>query len=307
MEKLVHKNRAFTLIELLVVIAIIAILAAILFPVFAQAKVAAKSAVDLSNIKQQNLGLQMYTNDYDDTYVFGLCANWYPDGWATLSQPYAKSFPLYRSPLESSTSTPWGDWTGVALSYAANAYMIPAGADVTNSSTVASWCAPPSYVANEPVSCILRGLVSWTAQVSGQESSGGGGMMDKAAQTTTAVSKPAETIALTVRLNGDAIRENGGPGNVSAFACGGVLSTFPSSNGAYQGSNLDWCGGQEIPNGKLPIDRKTSHGAFGAVSEIKQNKSNFAMADGHAKTLNISQTNPDPDTRSDLNMWDALR
>src|SRR5207237_434597 len=159
------------------------------------------------------------------------------------------------------------------LSYAANAYMIPAGADVTNSSTLASWCAPGSFSKDEPVSCMLRGLVSWTAQVSG----GDGGMMDKAAQTTTTVTKPAETIALTVRLNGDAIRENGGPGNVSSFACGGVLSTVPSSNGGYQGSNMDWCGGQEIPNGKLPIDRKTSHGAFGAVSEIKQNRSNFAM------------------------------
>ena len=60
-----HRN-AFTLIELLVVIAIIAILAAILFPVFAQAKAAAKRTADLSNVKQITTGLLMYTNDYDD-------------------------------------------------------------------------------------------------------------------------------------------------------------------------------------------------------------------------------------------------
>ena len=60
------ENKAFTLIELLVVIAIIAILAAILFPVFAQAKAAAKRTMDLSNMKQMTLGLIMYTNDYDD-------------------------------------------------------------------------------------------------------------------------------------------------------------------------------------------------------------------------------------------------
>jgi len=60
------KKSAFTLIELLVVIAIIAILAAILFPVFAQAKVAAKGAADLSNVKQLSLGHVMYSNDYDD-------------------------------------------------------------------------------------------------------------------------------------------------------------------------------------------------------------------------------------------------
>jgi prepilin-type N-terminal cleavage/methylation domain-containing protein len=61
-------KRAFTLIELLVVIAIIAILAAILFPVFAQAKEAAKKTAALSNVKQNALGIIMYSTDYDDTF-----------------------------------------------------------------------------------------------------------------------------------------------------------------------------------------------------------------------------------------------
>lgn len=60
---------AFTLIELLVVIAIIAILAAILFPVFAQAKAAAKKAVAISNVNQLDLGQIMYSTDNDDIYV----------------------------------------------------------------------------------------------------------------------------------------------------------------------------------------------------------------------------------------------
>src|ERR1700722_472493 len=61
-------NKGFTLIELLVVIAIIAILAAILFPVFAQAKLAAKKSSDLSNLKQIALSTFLYLNDYDDNY-----------------------------------------------------------------------------------------------------------------------------------------------------------------------------------------------------------------------------------------------
>ncbi|AIE86352.1 prepilin-type N-terminal cleavage/methylation domain-containing protein [Fimbriimonas ginsengisoli] len=64
-----RSRRAFTLIELLVVIAIIAILAAILFPVFAQAKAAAKKTQSTSNLKQTGLAWLMYNSDYDDTLM----------------------------------------------------------------------------------------------------------------------------------------------------------------------------------------------------------------------------------------------
>jgi prepilin-type N-terminal cleavage/methylation domain-containing protein len=90
-------KRAFTLIELLVVIAIIAILAAILFPVFAQAKLAAKKASSISNVKQLNLGLLMYSNDYDDTYGDSMQGSGNSsntpvfDNWATDTYPYIKS------------------------------------------------------------------------------------------------------------------------------------------------------------------------------------------------------------------------
>lgn len=65
------KRRAFTLIELLVVIAIIAILAAILFPVFAQAREAARSTACLSNLKQIGNSVMMYSQDYDELYPMG--------------------------------------------------------------------------------------------------------------------------------------------------------------------------------------------------------------------------------------------
>ncbi len=67
-----HTSRAFTLIELLVVIAIIAILAAILFPVFAQAREKARSISCLSNLKQAALATLMYVQDYDETFPMSL-------------------------------------------------------------------------------------------------------------------------------------------------------------------------------------------------------------------------------------------
>jgi prepilin-type N-terminal cleavage/methylation domain-containing protein len=76
------KTKAFTLIELLVVIAIIAILAAILFPVFAQAKLAAKKTSALSNTKEIALGEIMYQGDYDDYFVLA-----YDSGHATATNP----------------------------------------------------------------------------------------------------------------------------------------------------------------------------------------------------------------------------
>jgi prepilin-type N-terminal cleavage/methylation domain-containing protein/prepilin-type processing-associated H-X9-DG protein len=73
----VSHKRAFTLIELLVVIAIIAILAAILFPVFAKAREKARTASCLSNVKQISLGILQYCQDYDETYPCNATTRWY--------------------------------------------------------------------------------------------------------------------------------------------------------------------------------------------------------------------------------------
>src|SRR5947199_4837052 len=86
------KRKGFTLIELLVVIAIIAILAAILFPVFAQAREAARKTSCLSNEKQLALGWLMYAQDYDET--FPMSAQLDPRGgqifWMSMIDPYIK-------------------------------------------------------------------------------------------------------------------------------------------------------------------------------------------------------------------------
>ncbi len=95
----IQRNSGFTLIELLVVIAIIAILAAILFPVFAQAKVAAKKTGDLSNLKQNMMAVLMYATDYDD---YAPHTNWQEDYvFATRILPYTKNKGIFRNPAVS--------------------------------------------------------------------------------------------------------------------------------------------------------------------------------------------------------------
>jgi prepilin-type N-terminal cleavage/methylation domain-containing protein len=149
---LARKNAAgFTLIELLVVIAIIAILAAILFPVFAQAREKARQSACLSNCKQIGMASNMYVQDYDETFPGH---NWpkgegqhsLPDGrifqghvgWPLLFYPYIKNQQVFTCPSDDNPRDGWTDngksnpfkstWgKSIPLSYSENAdiYLTP--------------------------------------------------------------------------------------------------------------------------------------------------------------------------------------
>ena len=141
-------RKAFTLIELLVVIAIIAILAAILFPVFAQAREKARQTSCLSNERQISLAFLQYVQDYDE-----MLPNVKGDSpWITAAQPYMKSTQLLRCPDDDSENFDQplpGKTTKRATSYTLNGYLAPGNSNDTqggNFPGLASIATPASLI-----------------------------------------------------------------------------------------------------------------------------------------------------------------
>jgi len=146
------KRIGFTLIELLVVIAIIAILAAILFPVFAQAREKARATTCLSNFKQLGSATMMYIQDYDGAYPLA----WYNTpqyGFDVALFPYVKNYQVYECPSNKVTPRFWDGYVKNGLgpipgSYAMNGSLaaILKGPDGRSGLTEAAIEAPANMI-----------------------------------------------------------------------------------------------------------------------------------------------------------------
>jgi prepilin-type N-terminal cleavage/methylation domain-containing protein/prepilin-type processing-associated H-X9-DG protein len=257
-------KRAFTLIELLVVIAIIAILAAILFPVFAQAKEAAKKTADLSNNKQILTAVQMYLGDYDD--VFPMLRNSAPRWHSPVTfpqvnaghivvNPYIKSQDMWVSPndaVERCDSTTDGfhsprnknNWTGGGVSYVFT-YNRPA---LAHAYGISGWDSTPAAGGFN---------AGWSNSRSGSE----------VGQSASTIYLVPNYIAWTY-WNG--LMQHRADQREYAFSdVGGTQQpTWPQALNC----NGCWCGGAN----------RMSIGAYGGMT-------NFGFADGHSKAMKREQ------------------
>ena len=280
-------SNGFTLIELLVVIAIIAILAAILFPVFAQAREKARQISCLSNEKQQALGIIQYVQDYDEVFP-GYSSNWNWPMPVTL-QPYIKSFNIFYCPDDSGAGTndttlnwadpdPAGVNGSLNISYGYNGYE-------TNHGT-SNEVPDGSYTTYD-----WHGIFDWPVVFQ---------------RTEAQITQPAATIMIADMSSTDNNKN-----------LGWSKSTTPNGNpvwgtntiGELNACDTTWFVNCDIPNGKLPVspvyDGSGQNGQV-TVDHAGKTLTNFAFADGHVKSMRPADTNPDGKLDQN-NMWDAIR
>ncbi len=247
-----RRSHGFTLIELLVVIAIIAILAAILFPVFQKVRENARRTACLSNEKQIGIAAMQYTQDSDEKYVAGANPFGKGAGWAGQLYPYIKSVGVFRCP-DNSTNLP-----GTDPSYGLNSQLSPynGAGNGSNGINLAQFSAPASTVMLFEV--INSGYFDVTI-TSGADAAG---------------------------MSADAVPAYGG-GSPAGYGIGNTydLTGFNTAFGAgvnNNGSNVMYA------SGYLRNSVNNANGNFAAATGRHSDGANYLMTDGHAKYLRAS-------------------
>jgi len=239
-------KRGFTLIELLVVIAIIAILAAILFPVFAQAREKARAISCLSNMKQLGLAEMQYNQDNDEKYTDGDNPYGEENGWAGQLYPYVKAPGAFRCP-DDSTNLP-GVTTSFGFNRNAGVYS-PTGAG-PDGTPLASFTSPAKTVllfevVNSGYYDITLGYQLVPGKSNGDDTYGG--------------ASPS------------------GCGVGNGYDINGYNA--PPWGGVNSGSSVQYA------TGYLRNSVGAANNNFSAATGRHNGTSNFLMADGHAKAL----------------------
>lgn len=278
------KSQGFTLIELLVVIAIIAILAAILFPVFAQAREKARQSSCNSNVKQAALAVMMYLNDYDETYPQSY---YYRNNqnsaagyvhWTGITGPYVKNWGIYVCPSDPNR--------GVAptnFSRATNnqGYGYPAGQVPQYDADIDIQAPRLSYVGNEMVMPRKRRSVD-PAQVT----------------TQAAVDTPAEVILFAEATN------NIARWNDTSQASGQAIKSHRPTNGIAVTCSYTPFDGETFIPGSAVIVALTAERARAAINNPSPGNhriqyvepdrhtggSIYAFCDGHVQWLRFEAT-----------------
>lgn len=250
-------RRAFTLIELLVVIAIIAILAAILFPVFAQAKEAAKKTSCLSNFKQIGLGMAMYGNDNDDFY-----------------SPSQVGIPPSTQANNLAFSY---DWTFVTAPYIKNGTgaTLVSGDHSVKGYAGGIFACPSAANRNEQDQFMVRGDVFpvWYDDGAGLTSSTGSGPSVNGSQ----IDQPSSRIGMWEAGS------DGGPTNYVAYYPVAGWAWYAAPNYSY-GSNSQW-----VPDIKDCDIASGTGGGYQSCNTMPRYRhagsANFLFLDSHVKSL----------------------
>ncbi|MDX1932972.1 MAG: DUF1559 domain-containing protein [Capsulimonadales bacterium] len=264
-------KKAFTLIELLVVIAIIAILAAILFPVFAQAREKARQITCLSNQKQIGLGIMMYVQDHDEQYPINF-RDWCVQAGMTTG--------------ENANNCRWASWTHQVYPYMKNIgiFYCPT-TNIGAGNTAAALLSQPANneldVPGPQNSAPLRVVVFGSLGVNEFIfKNGNTDAFGRTAIPLASIGRPAELAIVadsTHLLFTDARR-------IMSPNCVG-----PNNNPG----NCWWAGPRNSPseNDYFPVPNRQRH----------QGGSNVTFGDGHAKYFKAEQMGPDPERRARAN------